>query len=160
MQRGLDRRRHGVLPRTAFQFRHVEMGIEPGVEQGHELRRDAGVPAQRRPHVILRIGDMELPQKPRQRADERDVAPHQAGGEDERIVAVILGPARHDDEEAGFDPRLADGEIERLARRALERHVVEPDVRRHVCRSLRPDVVGALVDDAEAHVFQDRHAFG
>ena len=59
LQRGLDRRHHGVLPRIAFEVRHAEVGIEPGVEQGHELRRDAGVPAQRRPHVILRIGDME-----------------------------------------------------------------------------------------------------
>ncbi len=37
----------------------------------------------------------------------------------------------------------------------VEQHVVEPDAG----AALRLDVIGALVDDAEAHVFQDRNAF-
>ncbi len=76
--------------------------------------------------------------------------------EHQRVIAVALGALAHDDEETGFQALLERGKVDRLARRAFELHVVEPDLR----RVLRLDVIGALVDDAEAHVFQHRHALG
>ena len=67
----------------------------------HDLRRDGGMLAQRRPHVILRVGHADLAQKARQRADQRDVAPDQSGGEHQRVIAVVLGASAHDREETG-----------------------------------------------------------
>ena len=142
--------------RRALVRRRVELRIEAGVEQAHDLRRDGGVLSQRRPHVILRVRHADLAQETRQRADQRDVAPHEPGREHQRVVAVVLGAAAHDREETALDLFLERGDIERLARSAFERHVVEPDVG----GILRRDMVGALVDDAEAHVFQHRHPLG
>ena len=132
------------------------MRIEPGVEQGHDLRCDGGMLAQRRPHVILRVGHAYLAQKARQRADQRDIAPNQPGGEHQRVIAVVFGAPAHDRKEARLEPFFERGEVERLAQRAFQRHVMEPDVG----RVTRLDVVGALVDDAETHILQHRHALG
>ena len=106
LQRGFDRAGDESLTRRAFALRHAEMRVEAGVKRSHDLRRDAGVLAQRRPHVILRVGDADLPQKARQRANQRHVAPHQAGREHERVVAVVLGASAHDREEAALEPFL------------------------------------------------------
>ena len=68
--------------------------VETGVEQSDDLRRNAGVLAQRRPHIVLRERHADLAQKARQRADQRDVAPDQPGRQHQRVVAVVLGAAR------------------------------------------------------------------
>ncbi len=126
------------------------------MKQSHDAGGDAGVLAQRRPHVILRIGHADLAQEARHGADERDIAPGEPGREHERVIAVILGVAPHHREETGLQLLLARVEVDGLARCAFERHVVKPDLG----RVMRLDVVGALVDHAEAHVLQNRHAFG
>ncbi len=141
--------------------RDAELRVEAGVKQRDDLRRDAGMLAQRRPHIVLRKRHADLAQKARQRADQGDVAPDQPGRQHQRVIAVILGAAAHDGEEASLDLFPQRIEIERLARSAFtdgafQRHVMEPDVG----PVLRLDVVGALIDDAEAHVFQHRHALG
>ena len=110
--------------------------------------------AQRRPHVILRIGNPELPQEARNGPNQRHLAPAQSGGEHERVIAVALGGLRHDDEETGLQPAFRRRQVDRLPGGAFEFHVMKPDLR----RLGRPDVVGAFVDDAEIHIFQDRHA--
>ena len=81
---------------------------------------------------------------------QRDVAPAEPDRQHQRVIAVALGPFAHDDEETGFEALLERGKVDRLARRAFELHVVEPDFR----RVLRPDVIGALVDDAKTHVLR------
>ena len=63
LQCGFDRGGDVELARRAFIRRHIEMRIEPGMEQGHDLCCDGGVLAQRRPHVILRVGHPNLAQK-------------------------------------------------------------------------------------------------
>ncbi len=121
-----------------------------------DLRGDAGVLSQRRPHVILRERHPDLAEETRQRADQGDVAPDKSGAEHQRVVAVILGASAHHREEAALEPLLDRGQLQLLARTAFERHVVEPDIGGVV----RGDVVGALVDDAEAHILQHGHPFG
>ena len=156
LQCGFDGGRDLGLARRALVVRRRQMRIEPGVEQGDDLRGDGRMLAQRRPHVTLRIGHADLAQEARDGADQRDVAPAESGHEHQRVIAVALGPFAHDDEKTGFETLLERSEVDRLARRTLQLHVVEPDLR----RALRLDVIGALIDDAKAHVFQHRHPLG
>ncbi len=130
--------------------------IEARVEQFDNVGDDDVVLHQRRPHVVLRIGHADLPQIARQRADKRDVAPAETAGKRQRVEAVILGGAAHHHQECGFQPRLALVELDRRAVATFQQHVVEPDVARAFVFGL--DVEGALIDHAEAHVFQHRHA--
>ena len=88
------------------------------------------------------------------RADQRHVAPREAALQHQRVVAVVLGDAPHHHEKRRLEPSLAAVEIDHAAVRTLQQHVVQPDVG----AALRLDLVGALVDDAEAHVLQHRHA--
>ncbi len=117
----------------------------------------AGIFAQRRPHIILRIGHADLAQETRNGPDQRNVAPAQSCRQHQRVVAVALRLLSHDDEEASFQPRFERGEIDGLTGCAFDLHVVKPDLGRIPGR---PDVVSAFVDDAKAHVFQHRHALG
>ena len=128
--------------------------IEAGVEQFDDIAGDAGMLRQRRPHVVLRIGHADLAQEARQRADQRHVAPAERTGQRERVIAVVLGGAAHHHQEGGFQPRLVGVEIDEAAVVALEQHVVQPEA----FAILRRDAIGALVDHAEAHVLQHRHA--
>ena len=61
--------------------------------------------AQRRPHVVLRIGNANLPQEARDGAQERDVAPLHADRQHQRVKAVALGAA--EGEFAGLLPAEA-----------------------------------------------------
>ena len=63
LQGGLDLRHDGRLARRAFVRRNGELRIEPGVEQRDDLGGDAGMLAQRRPHVILRERNADLAQE-------------------------------------------------------------------------------------------------
>ena len=153
-QRGFDLGEHRRFAPLALLRRTGGARIEPGVEQIDHLGSERGVLAHRRPHVILRIGHADLPQEARNGAQQRDVAPHQAGGEREHVVAVVLGSAAHDDDEQRFERELPRLEILRAAGGAFQRHVVEPDL----AAALGSDVIGALVHDPEAHVFEHGHA--
>ena len=73
----------------------------------------------------------------------------------ERVVAVVFGRPAHHHQKRCFELGTASIEIDHAAVGAREQHVVEPDAG----AALRLDVIGALVDDPEAHVFQDRNAF-
>ena len=114
------------------------------------------MPRQRRPHVVLRIGHADLAQEARDRADERDVAPGEAGRQHQRVVAVVLGAAGHHHQEAGFQPLLGIEQVDLAGAGLLQHHVVQPDVGPVV--GIEPDVVGLLVHHAEAHVLEHRHA--
>ena len=157
-QRRLDLGGDRVFLSAAQISERAETRIEAGLEQTDELRGDAGVLAQGRPHVVLRERDADLPQVARQRADQRDIAPPQAGVEHQRVVAVILGDAAHHDQEAAFERLLRLRRCRAAAVDTLQHHVVQPDAARVLRRG--GDFVGALVDDPEAHIFQDRDAFG
>ena len=128
-QRRFDRGGDEGFARGAFAARRAELRIEPGVEQGDDLRGDAGMLAQRRPHIVLRVRHAHLPQKARQRADHRDVAPDQPGGEHQRVVAVVFGAPAHDGEEAALETFFEHRQVQRPTQRAFERHVVEPRIR-------------------------------
>ena len=71
---------------------------------------------------------MDLPQKARDRANERHVAPHQPRAQYERIVAIVLRAAAHHHQEGRLETMLVRLEIDRAAVGALEHHVVKPDV--------------------------------
>ena len=126
LQRGFDRLHEPRLARLALVGRG-EPRVEARVEQGHHVGGDGGVLDERRPHVVLGIGHADLPQEARDGADERDVAPHQAGGEHERVVAVALGAAGHDGQETRLQPLLERLDVDMAAVGALQHHVVEPD---------------------------------
>ena len=152
LQGGLQRCRHFGLARPPRRF--IERRRKACVEQCDNAGGDARMLAQRRPHVTLRIGHADLAQEARDGAQQRHVAPGEPGREHEPVVAVVLGGAAHDGKKTGLERFLAVGKLDRLTRGAFEHHVVEPDLR----GVARLDVIGALVDHAEAHVFQDRHA--
>ena len=72
-----------------------------------------------------------------------------------RVVAVIFGRPAHDHQKSCFKLGTPGIEINHAAVGAHEEHVVQP----HSGAALRLDVIGALVDDPEAHLFQHRNAF-
>ena len=146
--------RGDVLLAYVTDFRRGLARIEARVEQRDDIGGNGCVLHQRRPHVVLRIGHADLPQIAGQSADQRHIAPSKTAQQCQRVVAVILGAAAHDHQEGGLQPRLAVVEFDGAAVMALQQHVVEPDAR----RVGRLDLIGPLVDDAEAHVFQHRDA--
>ena len=93
----------------------------------HDLRGDARVLDQRRPHVVLRIRHADLAQEARDGADQRDIAPRQAGRQHQRVVAVVLGAAAHHHDERRLQRALA----VRRARPARRRSAPAP------CRAAR-----------------------
>ena len=134
-----------------------QMRIEARVEQGDDLRRDAGMLAQRRPHIVLGIGHADLPQEAREGAQERDVAPEQAGGEHQRVVAVAFGAARASTTRKHASSRCLSAARSNGCRDALSSIMSWNQTSAAPCGR---DMVGALVDDLEAHVLQDRHPLG
>ena len=80
------------------------------------------------PHVVLRIGHADLAQEARDGADQRDVAPGEAGRQHQRVVAVVLGAAGHHHQEARFQPLLGIEQVDLAGAGALQHHVVQPDV--------------------------------
>ena len=131
--------------------------IEPRVKQRDDIGGDTVMLAQRRPHIVLRERHLRLLQEARDSADQRHVAPHQSAGEHQRVVTVVVAVTAHDDEECCLQPLLQPRglivEIDFAAIGALQEHVVEPGR----LRVLRRELIGALVDDAEAHILQHRH---
>ncbi len=127
LQRALDSGLDlGLAARALVRGNH-EPRVEARVEQLNDLRGDACVLAQGRPQVILRIGDADLAQEARDRPHQGDVAPRHAGGEHQRVVAVVLGARAHHREEARLEPLLERFEFDGAAVGALEQHVVQPD---------------------------------
>ena len=100
-----------------------------------------------------------LLEEPGERAEERDEAPVESRLEDERVQPVRLGLAPEKRHQGRLDRRLDEGDVDRPARGSLDRHVVEPDARVLLDPEGR-DAVGALVDDAEPQVLEERHALG
>ena len=112
-----------------------------------------------------------MPQKSRDRAHERHVAPHQLRRQYKRIVAVVLRPTTHHHQEDRLETALLRFEIDCCTVRTLEQHIVEPDIafalplgRRPAVLRLVPDrasdLIRALVNDLEAHVLERGHALG
>ena len=89
----------------------------------------------------------------RTNATSRHIRPR---SEHQRVEAVVLGAAAHHHQEGGFERALARVEIDRAAVASSQQHVVQPGVRRPSGAISE----GALIDHAEAHVFQHRHALG
>ena len=156
MQRLFDlSQRFGFAP-CALLAADTEPRIEARIEEQHDRRRDGGMLAQRRPHVILRIGDADLAQETRDGADEHNVSPHQSGNQHQGVVAVVLRDAAHHHQEQRFQPFACVAQLNRPAVRTFQQHVVEPDLRSAI--AFGRDLIGALIDNAEAHIFQYRHA--
>ena len=103
LQRRLDGGGDLGLARLALRRRDRETRIEARMEQRDDLDSDRRLLHQRRPHIILRIGHADLPQKARDGADQRHVAPPHAGRQHQRVVAVVLGAAAHHHQEGGFE---------------------------------------------------------
>ena len=121
------------------------VGVETAPEQLYERSRQPGMAAERRPHVVLGEGRPGLAEIAGDGADQRHVAPRQAGIHGQRIVAVALGLAVPDRHEAGERERRDRVEVEGLAVGALEIHVVDEDRR----TAFRLHLIGLLVDDAK-----------
>ena len=102
-QRRLDLGDDRRLALGARRPRPSSARIEARVEQLDDLGGERRVLAQRRPHVVLRIGHADLAQEARDGADQRDVAPRQPGRHHQRVVAVVLGDAAHHHDEARFE---------------------------------------------------------
>ena len=78
----------------------------------------------------------------------------QAGGLGERVVAVIVGLAAPDRQEHLLEQRAAIGEVDRLA----EAFSSSMSWMKTSAAAVVADLEGALADDAEADVFEHRHA--
>ena len=144
--------RHALL---AFAGRHAR--VELRGEIGDEARRDIGVAGQRVGDIALGIGRAGLAQIAAEGAQQGGLAPGEAGGEHELVEAVGFGEAAELRHQRRFDGRIEMLDIDLAVVSALQRHVVQPDAD-IVAIALRHDVVGPLVDDAEAHVLQHRDA--
>ena len=92
------------------------------------------------------------------RAEQRHVAPAEAGLQHQRVVAVVLGDAAHHHQEAVSSGLLV-----------ASRSTAPPSARSSAMSwsqtsglplAAGRDLVGALVDHLEAHVLQHRHALG
>ena len=104
--------------------------VEAAPEELQERPRQPGVAVERGPHVVLGKRRAGLAEIAGDGADQRDVAPRQAGVQGKRVVAVALGlavPHRHEDAERERAPSSA--RSNGLAVGAFEVHVVDEDRR-------------------------------
>ena len=129
----------------------LEERVVLGVEQGHQSGGDVRVGVEHGDEIAAREGDADLLEIFRQGAEQFDVDPVQAGLGGELVEAVAFGGAAPDREDALFDEA---GVGQLGAGRRFQHHVVHPGV----ADAIGGDGVGRLVDDAEAEVFQHRHA--
>ena len=93
--RGLGR---GAVP--------LEVGVEAGTEQRHDLAGQSRMPGEGRGEVILAVADAELAQVAAEGADQRSLAPVEPGVEHETVVAVGLRLASADRQHRGFERSL------------------------------------------------------
>ena len=133
--------------------------IEAGVEQLDDLARDGAVAGERRGEVVLAEGEADLAQVAPEGAHHGDVAPAELGLEHELVEGVRFGKPAEERQDRRLDRAFDGADVERAAGGALERHVVEPDPA-GILAARRVDPIGALVDDLEAEVLEQRHAFG
>ena len=89
-------------------------------------------------------------------ATSRHIRP---AAEHERVVAVVLGAAAHHHQEGRFEA-AARARRDRPRRRRRARSSMSWNQTSGSPSALAVDLVGALVDDLEAHVLQHRHALG
>ena len=88
-------------------------GGEAVMEELDQRRGDRRMAVERRPHVVLRVGDAGLAEIAREGAQKRHVAPGEAGIQHQRVVAVALGAAVPDRHEACGEPLADGGEVDR-----------------------------------------------
>ena len=139
--------------------RRVPARIEARVEQRHDPGRDDAVAREGGCEVALRERRPGLTQVAGHRPDHGDVAPAEPGFEDERVERVRFGEAAEQGQQRRLDRALDGGDVEGAAAGPLQRHVVQPDAGAPIGAGRR-HVVGALVDDAEAEILEERHPFG
>ena len=156
----LDLGEEGRLACRALGISGGEARVEASLEQSDDAGGDRGVLAQSLPHVVLAERRADLAQVAGEGADGRNFAPAQGRAQDERVVPVGFGTIAHHRHDRGFE---ATGEFrgddDRLAVIGLDRHVVQPD--RCGCgRGAGRDLIGALVDDAQAVIFDHRDPIG
>ena len=130
--------------------------VEAQVEHQHHALGDGRVLAQRRPEIVLAERRADLPEHAGERADDRHVAPGKARLQRQGVEAVAFGIAPHHRHQCGLELLVERLQVDRLAARPRQRHVVQPDRRR--AGATGGDLVGALVHHREAHGLKDRHA--
>ena len=127
-QRGFDGCDDLSLACLALVRRLIGARIEARLEQTYDIGGDGRMLDQRRPHVVLGVGHADLPQEARNGADQGHVTPHHPCRQHERVVAVVLRAAAHHDQERRLETLLDGLEIDGASIRALEQHVVKPDI--------------------------------
>ena len=131
--------------------------VELGREIGEEARRDVGMAGQRVGDIALGIGCAGLAQIAAEGPQQGGLTPAEAGDQHELVEPVGFRETTELRHQCRFDGRIEMLDIDLAVVGALQRHIMEPDPDR-VAIALRHDVVGPLVDDAEAHVLQHRDA--
>ena len=107
----------------------VETRIELGDEIGDEAGCDAGMARQRVGDIALRIGRADLAQIAPERAQQRRLAPGEAGRQHELVEAVGFGEAAELRHQRRLDRRVETLDVDLAVVGALQRHVVQPDAR-------------------------------
>ena len=125
------------------------------MEQLDQLGRNGRVVVERGPHVVFGIADAHLAQVFRQGPHHGNVAPAEAGRQHQCVVAVAFRLPQPHGHEQGFETALQIGrKLDAAALGRFQRHFMQIAEGHAGWR----DPVGTLVDDLEAHVFQQRHA--
>ena len=145
-----------LLPGQHFGLRLAAGGrMEARLEQFHQHPRQQRIAAQGLFNVVLRERHAGLQQVFPVAAQQRHLAPFQAGGQDQAVEAVVLGPARPDRGEGAFEQRCQPGHVDRAGQR-LDLEILHVDRLAATLGQVGMQPVGMLGMDPQAHVLHQR----
>ena len=124
-------------------------------KSSNSRRASAGLPASV-DGVVQREGGADLPQVLGVGPHDRDLAPPEPGAEHQPVQPVVLQVAAPDHGEGLLEALAHPVGLEVGDLLVAQPEVVDPDR----LRAGRPHLVGALVDDVDAHVLQQRQDVG
>ncbi len=161
LQPGFDFPHDDGLAFLALAQRYSQIRIESRFEQCADPFSDGRMFDVSRPHVVLRIWHAKLAQIARNGLHQRDLGPVEAGGQNKGVVAVVFGFAAHHRcetgiGETGIEPRLGATDVDRRPFASIKLHGMKPHMRPVMVAQL--DIIGAFIDDDEAHVLKHGNA--
>lgn len=126
--------------------------VEAGLEQPGQLASDVGVVVQGAGDVAQVEAQADLLEVAGIGAQQRHIAPRQAGSQHQAVEGVVLGVALDDVDEGVLEGvvELLDVEVQAFA--VGEGEVVDPEL----AATGMAQAVGELAEHAQAEVFQDR----
>ena len=146
----------GLEPRQQLGAVALGVGVEARLEQLGQPARELGIVDQRLLHIRLAERNPDLEQIFAVGAQDHHLAPVEAGVQDQVIEAVVLGLAAPDPRERVLEILADLVGIEVAGRDRLDAEVVQPEAR----AGRRDELVGLLLEHAQAHVLEHRQHVG